>query len=211
MRLDSKIISGLLPLILLSITYANMAAPLLPMKHQQGLYFTANLGHDWQDWQDFNYNTDITTGAEPSEWQYGQGGMSWGVDAGYHIDNFSSIEVGYYQLPKVSWSQPNSDTMNSWLGYAAAKFSMFVLDNPNSRLYSDAGIAYSASKLKSTEKQSNNTSMMFAVGWQYQIASHAAFNLQYMYIPGTDKKTSNHFRTPDISVITAGVSFNFAA
>jgi opacity protein-like surface antigen len=179
-----------------------------PMVPTSGIYLEGNLGYarinyaDTDDAPSFSI-PNIGQGAFIAT-QNLRGGFSFGFDAGYQLNQYWAIELGWYYLPETNFrlttqtifNELSTDKVefNSWGAYLALKIMIPFMVIPGASLFFKGGLGYrrinlnfmftSDSNLTIATGKMYKWSPMFAVGLQWMLNHNWIFDLQYMRFPG---------------------------
>lgn len=168
-----------------------------PPPQDSGVYIEAQLGYSYENWEDVYDGVAVVTGDK-------NGGFTVGGDIGYQINNFWAIEFGGMYV--VNGPRINGDEFNDWFVYLGPKI-MVPLDQwvDNLTFFMKAGVAY-----RSVEFTGGNFDYwrpMFAGGFQYMFAGNWIVDLQYMFVPGSNRNVS---LSPDIHQFTVSFGYRFS-
>lgn len=186
----------------------HMAMPVAPA-FQPSVYLEGHLGYAQSNWADELANgvmgaaVNNANGSVFSPTDKGKGGFAGGVDLGYNATQHLAVEGGWMYLPEVKGTHntavnrtitglANGATANvkSWMAYAAAKFSVPVMENLN--LFGKVGVAYRSLKysvsqtvagLANSTGKGHYWTPVFAAGLQYMMQNWIV-GAQYLYLPG---------------------------
>lgn len=223
----------------------HMAMPVAPA-FQPNVYLEGHLGYAQSNWKDFLANgvmgasLNTTTGAIFSPTDNGEGGFSGGVDLGYNATQYMAVEGGWMYLPEVKGAHSTTTSrtvaglangttakVKSWMAYAAAKFSVPVMQHLN--LFGKVGVAYrsleySLSAAAATAINATNPNLLgkghywspvFAAGLQYMMQNWI-MGAQYLYLPGNSSVNRGApsgdgapNAAPEVNLYTGFVGYQF--
>jgi opacity protein-like surface antigen len=160
------------------------SAPMAATAPTSYFYVQGNVGYASTGFAD-------SYGPFAGNWTKGNGGFTWGVDAGYMWTQNLGLEVGYYMFPKASGTMtaasgiPGAATSNDqWALYGAAKFAVPVY--PNMDIYGKAGVGYNRNNWTVGNASSSNHKWGFVggAGVDYTFDNNVFLDVQYMYFQG---------------------------
>lgn len=181
---------------------------------QNYVYVDLHGGYAQSNWASFNASGVMGTGAAYyTAIDNRHGGFTGGVDTGYAYSQNLAFDFGWFYLPSVKGAVNGNGTtagapagsevtVYSWFAYAAAKFSVPLMDRIN--LFGKAGFAYrqlsydapsTPSELVTATRRGNYWAPVFATGIQC-MGDHWVFGIQYLYLPGNTHRNDTLNGTP---------------
>lgn len=152
----------------------------------------------------------------------GNEGYAGGMVLGYQFSQNLSLEgIGFY-LPRASFKFDSSANVpnlniNSFLYCASLRIRAQVTEN--TYIFGKLGAAYTYNKsnnaiassdLSTDTQKSAFWNPLFDTGIELYVSPSWSINVQYMYIPGFHKASSNGFPAPDTQLLTVGIGYNMA-
>lgn len=236
--LKKKSLSAMLGIIAATSAFAGAMGD-KSTEFSRGVYVEANVGYAYHPWQ---YDRTTTVGLENelgvlTNLSNINSGVTAGVDLGYQLTRYASIEGGWFYLPTASYNRIRTVTLpvgqstftlpeglqvniNSGLGYAGFKGQIPVYRGIEAfgkigaaYVYNSANVDVPASQVSSatayTTSHSNYWNPLFAVGLQYAAMQNITFNVQYTYVAGFRSASTDNFIAPDINLVTVGLGYKF--
>lgn len=180
------------------------SAPMATTAPTSYFYVQGNVGYATTGWK------DAVGAANGTSWKKGNGGFTWGVDAGYMWTQNLGLEVGYYMFPKASYTNTTSQAISNdqWAVYGAAKFAVPVY--PNLDVYAKAGIGYNRNEqnVAGTKTNFHKWGFVGGAGVDYTFDNNVFLDVQYMYFQGQNK--NGVMQVAGINTYTAGVGYKFS-
>lgn len=190
------------------------SAPMAATAPTSYFYVQGNVGYATTDWAN-EYGDWV------GSWSKGNGGFTWGVDAGYMWTQNLGLELGYYMFPKATGSVTATGAAESripgvlgdsvsddqWAVYGAAKFAVPVY--PNLDIYAKAGVGYNRNNhsIAGVSTSYHKWGFVGGAGVDYTFDNNVFVDVQYMYFQGDNSATN---WVAPVSTYTAGVGYKFA-
>ena len=199
------------------------AEPPPPPVDYSGVYVDLSLGYAGVKWGDatfgvFNgYNSAIDGLTSTKQ---ADGGLTFGGDAGYQINKYLGMELGWYYLPSVDG---NSDVaaqlpeirVQSWVAYLAFKVMAPIWGKLH--LFGKVGGLYRSLRYKGIANTfsgfggSTNQywAVMFGAGLQYMLDQNWSISAQYLYFPEQVKNEKVTRQAPKAQLALFSVGYKF--
>lgn len=180
------------------------SAPMAATAPTSYFYVQGNLGYAGTNWKS-------GSDAAATNWSNGNGGFTWGVDAGYMWTQNLGLEVGYYMFPTAKATVAGAGAKaQQWAMYGAAKFAVPVY--PNMDIYAKAGLGYNRSELSgsitgNTNAKYHKWGFVGGAGVDYTFDNNVFLDVQYMYFQG---RAATDIAVSNVSTYTMGVGYKFA-
>ena len=174
---------------------SSYSAPAAVAAPATNLYVQAQLGYGQSNWK--------SHAASGTSWKNGSGGFAYGLDIGYSWTKNLAVELGGFKL-KNAVDNTNNITYKNWVGYAAVKFSVPVMQNVD--IYAKAGLGYNHAKQGSTSY--HHYGFVGGLGADYDLGNNLFLNVQYMRFAG--KTNYGTTETTNPNVYTAGIGYKFS-
>ena len=196
--------------ILSTLAYAGSADQnsneLMPAAQSSYVYIQGNVGYASTSWENGLVSNTTTN------WSNGNGGFTWGVDAGYMWTKNLGLELGYFMFPSASWTGSGLTTdLDQWAFYGAAKLALPICNNID--LYTKIGVNYNRGKFSqpSSSITSHKWGLLAGAGLDYTFSNNVFIEAQYLYFQG-DYGNGNSSPLPvsGVSTYTAGVGYKFS-
>lgn len=182
-----------------------------------GVYAEDNVGYVYRPWR-----SDVTTvPGTPrnsdvlSSSSSGNGGFAFGGDLGYQLNQYFSVEGGWFYLPKAKFTvNPTAFKIKGGIAYAALKAMASIYEDAYvfgklgmAYTYNQSSAAFLSSDLSKVVNSSNYWNPLFAAGVQYYFTPNWSANAQYTFVPGYRSTSSNCFVAPVAHLFTVGIGY----